>query len=108
MGQVETYGFRADYGDGANVPTGSNISNNNQEYDFGESQNYIRVQNHPDSGEVIYVAWGDTAASATNWDVALSAGQSDEMPSGMMASKVNIYSTGSLTFKTDFTVRGLR
>ena len=67
------------------------------------------VQNEPSSGETLYVLWGATtgaAVSGSAWDAVLEPGDAVVTPDSLMWSNVDIWSTGAVTYGTDFVVKG--
>lgn len=88
--------------------TGNNFAGAElQVFKWVERQKIVVVNNRFDSGQTLYVRWNTDAASDTDYDHVLSAGQWVTSPSGINVRKVAVYATGGpLVLGEQFSLRG--
>ncbi len=104
-----------DYGKGlsgtttaATAGSGTITNSGGQAFSWVQTQHKAYVQNHPSSGQTLYVVWNGTSASTTAWDVVLEAGKLAPSPDGITMDAVQVHASGAVTYGTDFVVKGFR
>lgn len=69
----------------------------------------VTIQNHPDSGALLYVRWNSATAATTGlngWDEVLAAGEIRDSKRGMVISQVALVSDTALVNGTGFVIKG--